>query len=125
MKDMLKFKLKNYLGENDQEVFLERTTYANNGALALLAYFPDDDGQVDPDYPDVLSINLESAPSDKHTFYGDSGCHRTLEALTNIGFIKPIGQVTQGLGTYTLFRIADKYWDKLIKAERTLICIAF
>lgn len=117
MKNMLKFKLKNYLGGNGQEVLLERTTYANNGALALLAYFPDDDGQVDPDYPDVLSINLESMPSDKHAFYGDSDCPETLKALTNVGFIKPIGQVTQGLGTYTLFRVADECWDKLTEAE--------
>ena len=117
MKDMLKFKLKNYLGGNDQEVFLERTTYANNGALALLAYFPDDDGHVGLDYPDVLSINLESAPSDKHAFYGDSDCPETLKALTNVGFIKPIGRTVQGLGTYTLFRITDEYWDKLTEAE--------
>ena len=117
MKDMLKFKLKNYLGGNDQEVFLERTTYANNGALALLAYFPDDDGHVGLDYPDVLSINLESAPSDKHAFYGDSDCPETLKALTNVGFIKPVSQAIQGFGTYTLFRVADEYWDKLTEAE--------
>lgn len=114
---MLKFNLKNYLGGNDQEILLTRDTYASNGALALLAYFPDDNGQVDLNYPDVLSINLEKAPSDKHAFYGDSGCPQTLEALTNIGFIAPVGQATQYLGTYTCYHIADKYWNELTEAE--------
>lgn len=116
-KDMLKFKLKNYLGGGDQEILLERTMYANNGALALLAYFPDDDGQVDLNYPDVLSINLESMPSDKHAFYGNSDCPETLKALTNVGFIRPVSKAVQGFGMYTLFRVADEYWDKLTEAE--------
>lgn len=117
MKNMLKFKLKNYLGGDDQKILLERTTYANNGTLALLAYFPDDDSQIDLDYPDVLSINLESAPADKHAFYGDSSCPSTLEALTNVGLIAPVGQATQGLGAYTCYRIVDKYWNELTEAE--------
>lgn len=114
---MLKLTLKNYLDHEHQDIYLERTTYQNNHALALLAYFPDNDGHIDRDYPDVLSINLDGAPDDPHAFYGSSDCPETLKALVNAGFIEPREQTIQGLGTYTLFHITDTYWNKLPEAK--------
>lgn len=114
---MLKFTLKKYLDDDDTEILLEKTTYQNNGSLALLAYFPDDEGHIDTDWPDILSINLEDAPADSHAFYGDSGCSETLKALTKVGFIEPIDQAIQGMGVYTLFRVTDKYWNELTEAK--------
>lgn len=114
---MLKFTLKKHLGGDDTEILLEKTTYQNNGSLALLAYFPDDEGHIDTDWPDILSVNLEGAPADDHAFYGSSDCPQTLKELTKIGFIEPIDQAIQGMGVYTLFRVTDKYWNKLTETK--------